>query len=185
MKRKKIILMGMSASGKDTLRKMLIDKGLKPAVSYTTRPIRENEQNGRDYHFISPDEYNKLESDNFFIESESFKVANGDVWKYGKSRDTIENADILIATPSGVSKLLENFDRKMFYIVEVQCRPEVRFERSIKRGDDRKEANRRMKADAADFNVWRNFEVDEIVKSETYTPFDVFVENWSRVPELY
>lgn len=41
MKRKKIILMGMSASGKDTLRKMLIDKGLKPAVSYTTRPIRD------------------------------------------------------------------------------------------------------------------------------------------------
>ena len=178
--------MGMSASGKDTLRKMLIDKGLKPAISYTTRPIRPGEKDGVDYHFISLEEFNRLEAEDFFIESEPFKVEGGDIWKYGKSKQTIEDADIFIATPSGVSNMLRKLDRNMFYVVEIQCRPEVRFERAILRGDDRPEANRRMKADAIDFiKMPRDFEVDEILHSEKTWPFENFVEQYLRVPPLY
>lgn len=47
-------LMGKSSSGKDTIFKALLSDGelsLKQIVPYTTRPIREGEQNGVEYFF--------------------------------------------------------------------------------------------------------------------------------------
>ena len=52
-------IMGKSSSGKDTLyRKINEGKklGLKNIISYTTRPIRKGEMEGREYHFVSVDE---------------------------------------------------------------------------------------------------------------------------------
>ena len=47
------IYIGKSAAGKDYFyRKDIKENGFKPVVSYTTRPMRENEVNGRDYNFI-------------------------------------------------------------------------------------------------------------------------------------
>ena len=47
-------IMGKSASGKDSIFKELKKKipGLKDIVLYTTRPIRENETEGVEYHFV-------------------------------------------------------------------------------------------------------------------------------------
>ena len=49
-----ICLLGKSCSGKDTIyKKLLADEslGLVPFVTYTTRPMRAGEQEGREYHF--------------------------------------------------------------------------------------------------------------------------------------
>ena len=45
--------MGKSASGKDTIFKEIKERmpELKTIVLYTTRPIREGEQEGVEYHF--------------------------------------------------------------------------------------------------------------------------------------
>ena len=47
-------LMGKSSSGKDTLYKELKKRfpGLRQVILYTTRPIREGEQDGVEYHFV-------------------------------------------------------------------------------------------------------------------------------------
>ena len=53
-------LMGKSASGKDTIfRSLLLDEslGLHRVIPYTTRPIREGEENGREYYFVSPEQF--------------------------------------------------------------------------------------------------------------------------------
>ena len=56
-----VVISGVTCSGKDTLVKKLKSRlGLKPIVSYTTRQPREGEVNGRDYHFISTDEFKRL-----------------------------------------------------------------------------------------------------------------------------
>ena len=50
-------IMGKSASGKDTIFKRLVQDealNLKTVVSYTTRPMREGEQEGVEYYFVSP-----------------------------------------------------------------------------------------------------------------------------------
>lgn len=185
MKQKKILILGQTASGKDTLRKKLIEKGLRPAICYTTRPPRPYEKNGVDYHFVALQEFEKLEDEGFFIESEPFRVHNGEIWKYGKSHRTIEDADVFIVTPTGISNMLKKLNREMFWIVEVEAKPEIRFERLVFRGDDSAEVNRRMKADAQDFSRPRDFEVDEKLKNEFSYAIENWVENWCRVPELY
>ncbi|MDP9269038.1 MAG: guanylate kinase [Acidobacteriota bacterium] len=64
------IISAPSGSGKSTLvteiRKVVPD--LEFSVSYTTRPKRGSEQNGREYYFISRDEFERMISANDFLE---------------------------------------------------------------------------------------------------------------------
>ena len=49
--------MGKSSAGKDTIYKILKNKlDVNTYVMYTTRPMREEEENGVDYNFISDEE---------------------------------------------------------------------------------------------------------------------------------
>ena len=69
-------LMGKSASGKDTIyRQLLINEKLqlKKIVPYTTRPIRENERDGVQYHFVDEEALNKFEADGKVIEKGTHK----------------------------------------------------------------------------------------------------------------
>ena len=48
-------IMGKSSSGKDTIYGRLLqdeDMQLKKLILHTTRPMREGEQDGREYHFV-------------------------------------------------------------------------------------------------------------------------------------
>lgn len=63
-----IIISAPSGSGKTTLCRALESKdpGIQFSVSCTTRPIRHNEVEGRDYHFISNEEFeNKIQQNEF------------------------------------------------------------------------------------------------------------------------
>lgn len=48
-------LMGKSSSGKDTLYKEILSRmpEIKTVTLYTTRPIRDGERDGVEYHFVS------------------------------------------------------------------------------------------------------------------------------------
>ena len=55
-----IILMGKSGAGKDTIQNEIIDRyNFNRFVSTTTRPMRKGEVNGREYHFVSVEEFKK------------------------------------------------------------------------------------------------------------------------------
>jgi guanylate kinase len=63
-----IVLSGPSGCGKTTIRNELLKKNpsLKVSISYTTRSPRPNEVNGKDYFFLSKDEFKrKIEVDQF------------------------------------------------------------------------------------------------------------------------
>lgn len=62
-----IVISGPSGVGKNTIADILIDKGYGIySVSVTTRGIREGEVEGRDYFFVSKEEFDKnIEEDNF------------------------------------------------------------------------------------------------------------------------
>ena len=54
MKIKILALFGPSGSGKDTLAKILTtQENINEIISCTTRPMREYEQDGVDYHFLT------------------------------------------------------------------------------------------------------------------------------------
>ena len=77
-------VMGKSSSGKDTIYSRLMsqkDFNLKKIIPYTTRPIREGEVDGENYHFCTEDQLKKLETAGKIIELRAYDTVYG-VWKY-------------------------------------------------------------------------------------------------------
>lgn len=83
------IVSGASGAGKTTLVKALqaSDPRLRFSVSYTTRPPREGEQHGRDYFFVSLEEFQRLIEAQVLLE---YIQQFG--YYYGTSRDWISEA---------------------------------------------------------------------------------------------
>ena len=85
-------ILGFSGSGKDTTVKNLLNKhdDLQNLVSYTTRPMRVGEQDGREYYFIDNAEFNAMYEHGQFLEIREYHVANGDDWYYGFTTGEVE-----------------------------------------------------------------------------------------------
>ena len=84
------IISAPSGSGKSTLvnevRKQLT--GIEFSVSWTTRPPRGSEQDGREYHFVSREEFERMVAAGQFLEHA--EVFGKDL--YGTPRKTLEEA---------------------------------------------------------------------------------------------
>ena len=64
-----VILSSPSGAGKTTLVKLLSErKGFITSISHTTRIPRSNEVNGKDYHFVNNEKFEKMINSNEFIE---------------------------------------------------------------------------------------------------------------------
>ncbi len=73
-KGKLIVYTGASGVGKGTIMKMLLDRDdtIRLSVSATTRPPRPGEENGREYYFVTEDEFNKMIKNDDFLEYEPY-----------------------------------------------------------------------------------------------------------------
>jgi len=68
---KLIVISGPSGSGKSTVLKQVFAKSSAPltfSVSATTRPPRQGEVDGRDYHFVSDEEFSRRREQGDFLE---------------------------------------------------------------------------------------------------------------------
>lgn len=82
------IVSAPSGTGKTTLCRAMtrIFPDLNFSISYTTRPRRPGDKNGRDYHFISPEDFQKMVAGGEFIEwAEIYSH------RYGTSRADLES----------------------------------------------------------------------------------------------
>ena len=72
MKGRLVIISAPSGAGKTTIVNHLLGKGLNLefSISATTRTPRGSEKNGKDYYFISPDEFRHKIANNDFVEWE-------------------------------------------------------------------------------------------------------------------
>jgi guanylate kinase len=77
-----------SGAGKSSLVKALLelDSRVHPSISHTTRAPRGQEKHGREYYFISDDEFDEMVSSKAFVE-----WANVHGRKYGTSKSIIED----------------------------------------------------------------------------------------------
>jgi len=89
MKGNLIIISSPSGGGKGTLIKEVLKTvpNIGYSVSYTTRKIRDGEENGRDYFFVSRAEFSGLIEQNEFIE---FAEVHGNL--YGTSVNQVQQA---------------------------------------------------------------------------------------------
>lgn len=64
------VLSSPSGAGKSTIARLLLaaDDDISLSVSATTRPPREGEVDGRDYHFVSDEEFERMERTGAFLE---------------------------------------------------------------------------------------------------------------------
>ena len=69
-----IVLLGASGSGKSTIENELVENHeFNKIISVTTRQIRNGEVNGRDYYFVSNEEFDEMLHENQFAEYEEYK----------------------------------------------------------------------------------------------------------------
>lgn len=159
-----LLLVGKMASGKDTLKKELINMGMESIVTYTTRPPRPDETDGISYHFISKKDFINKEKQGFFAETTSYDVDAGDTWYYGSALEDLTDDKVIIVNPQGLDQLkrIKSLNLVSFYIMADK---KIRFNRALKRQDNVNEINRRINADEYDFvNIEQ--EVDFIIKSD-------------------
>lgn len=158
---KKIILVGGAASGKDFFKDYLTKEGFMPSVSHTTRPMREGEEQGKTYHFVTDNEFSMMVNQEKFREH---KIFNG--WKYGTTNDSFVKSDVFIFTPSGIDSL----DVTDFLVVYFDIAIKYRIERLSKRSDS-DSVNRRITADLMDFHDFSDYEI--LVTDPKYDPVEL------------
>lgn len=150
--KKRIILVGAGASGKDYFRNYLNNLEEKLDVSYTTRPSRKGEVVGYTYNYISEEDFLDLRASGFFLEAVEF---NG--WHYGTSLANWSSKSVFIMTPSG-TKHIPASDRKNCIFVYFDMPINIRKKRLAKRSDA-DSADRRIKADEEDFKDFKDFDI--------------------------
>ena len=155
-------LMGKSASGKDTIYKKIKEQmpELKTIVIYTTRPIREGEMEGVEYHFVNDDKLQAFRKAGKVIELREYNTVHG-VWKYFTADDGQFDAEdnyIAIGTLESYKGMREHLGEERLVPIYIEVDDGVRLERALQR--ERKQAEpkyeemcRRFLADAADFSV--------------------------------
>ncbi len=77
-------IMGRSSCGKDTIYKHLLQREnvqLNKVIIYTTRPMREKEEEGVQYFFCDEEKYNQLKDSGKIIEERTYNTVYGP-WHY-------------------------------------------------------------------------------------------------------
>lgn len=155
-------LMGKSASGKDTIYKMVREAmpQLKTITIYTTRPIRDGEREGVEYHFVGETELEQLQSQGKVIELRVYHTVHGD-WKYFTVDDgqfCLEEEDyLMIGTLESYAKMREYFGAEVMVPLYIEVEDGERLQRALSRERQQKnpkyaELCRRFLADSIDFS---------------------------------
>ena len=172
------VLMGKSASGKDTIFKKLLDipkLKLKKIVPYTTRPLRSGELDGNDYHFVSRNTMYELAAAGKIIEHRCYRTVHGE-WHYFTADDGInikgDDRFLTIGTLEAYIKLREYYGAENVTPIYIYVDDFERIARSLKREKKQEapsvpEVCRRFLADEIDFS-------DELLQKEG---IDILYEN--------
>lgn len=186
-KYKVIAICGKSASGKDTLLRYTIMNymWLHKIINCTTRPPRENEVDGKNYHFLSLEEFARKDA----IEGKMIEVTKFREWYYGTSIEdlSLDEINIGIFNPAGIYALMQREDVDL-YVVQVVASDKTRLLRSLTREDnpDVDEIVRRYLADREDFEVFSTvYEPDYIIENDVSGISPGLVERAAREVVLY
>lgn len=159
-------ILGKSASGKDSIYKKLLEDptlDLTPVIPYTTRPMREGEREGVDYHFVDQRGMQDLIDAGRVIERRSYQTMCGE-WSYftadDGSIDLISHDYLLITTPEAYHKMRSYFGEKAVSDIYVWLDDGERLARALARERQQEEPRyaelcRRFLADQEDFSEER------------------------------
>lgn len=147
-----LVLIGKSASGKDTIKEILVKKyGFHSVVTYTTRKPRAGEIPDITYHYITVEDFKQKIKEGFFAEWKQY-IVNNEIWYYGSAKEDLENADdntVIILTPDGVRDIKKNGVKAT--VVYLYANLSTIKKRLKVRNDKNDKANERIQRDLNDF----------------------------------
>jgi guanylate kinase len=157
-----IVLSSPSGAGKTTISRMLLDADneIAMSVSATTRPMRPGEHEGKDYHFVSDDEFDRIIEDNEFVE-----WANVFGYRYGTPKQPVKDAlregrDILFDIDwQGARQLEPDFEGQLVTIFLLPPSMAELEERLRARGTDSEDVIAdRMQRASDEISHWAEYE---------------------------
>jgi guanylate kinase len=155
-----IVLVGASASGKTELAKILFKLyGYTKCITTTTRELRQNEQDGIDYHFLTKPQFLELKEKDAFLE-----VTEYNHHYYGIQKRDVKINGVVIVDPQGANAIEEKIGKDAF-IVYVHTSEPLREKRMSARKDAKHLIEQRLKNDA------------EIFKEEAFHTINLILEN--------
>lgn len=188
-------IMGKSASGKDKIYSILLadqELNLRKMVLYTTRPVREGEENGKQYFFTDDKKLEEFRKSGKLIESRSYHTVHG-IWTYFTADDgqvKLNEADYLaIGTLESYRKLKEYYGAENVLPIYIQVEDGERLRRALVREQKQEEPKyaemcRRFLADQEDFSE-KNIADAEIGIRFENTDLDICVKNISDYIKYY
>ena len=153
-------LIGKSSSGKDTLYSRIVGElGLIPAVLYTTRPVRDNEREGVEYHFVDDAAFQRMNENGTVIEYRVYDTVFGK-WTYFTAADSIslDKGDCIgIGTLESYEKIHRYYGSGTVVPLYIEVEDNIRFLRAVEREKKQSkpkflELCRRFVADSSDFS---------------------------------
>ncbi len=152
-------LIGKSSSGKDSVFRHLLSRlELTPIILYTTRPMRENEEEGREYRFVSAGDFRRMCGEGSVLEYRTYDTVQGE-WTYFTAADSVDlshGSCLGIGTLESYTALKKYFgDHLVPVYIEVE--DGIRLSRALERerlepAPKYAEMCRRFLADSEDFS---------------------------------
>lgn len=176
---KKVILVGAGGSGKDYAKTLLTNFGFVSDVSHTTRLPRSGEVAGKDYHFISENEFLKKVFRKEFIQWNY--LGNGHC--YGTLIKDWECCNLFIMTPNIldiISEFYEEHDLEKDYIVfHFNVSEAVRRERLLSRpNSSERHVDDRIAFDSVMFDEYTSY--DELVTNPLFKDMELLDKIFSN-----
>ena len=191
------ILMGKSASGKDAIyRNLMADASLhlRRNVMYTTRPMRQKEEEGVQYFFRTEEDFQALQQEGRIIEVRTYDTMHGP-WRYF----TVDDGQIDLSEGSTLMgggtvafycSIRDYFGAENVVPLYIEVLPEIRLARSLKREtrpENRRfsEMCRRFLSDEEDFSeeklqeagIGRRFHNDEEI-GDCIAEIKEYITSW-------
>ena len=171
---KLVIISGPSGSGKSTVVQKLLEESELPlllSVSATTRPPRLGEENGKNYIFLSNDEFQKLRHSGEFLEC---KEVFGRGYWYGTLRNVVSSGlnegkwVVLEIDVQGALAVLQDYPQAITIFVHPGSMAEL--ERRLRnRGTETQESIQRRLDVAAEELALRHHYTHEVINDQINT----------------
>lgn len=188
-----LVLSSPSGAGKTSICKKILEteKNLVMSISYTTRPKRKSEKDGKDYFFVKKKKFDELQEKNFFVESalvfDHF---------YGTPKNFIENnirkgKDILFDIDwQGAQKLVDYSKNDVVSIFVLPPSNKILLERLKKRNEDSNEiVKKRMSKAKSEISHWIEYDYiiinHDISKSADEIKSILFAERKKRIRQKF
>ena len=147
-----IALIGQAGAGKDSVMQAVLKEapGLHEIISCTTRPMREGEQEGVNYFYLTKEQFAEKVLNMEMLEATCFND-----WFYGTALQSLDESvvNIGVFNPDGIDALLESplVEVTVYY---VHATDKNRLIRQLNREENPNidEVLRRFKADKEDFS---------------------------------